>query len=156
MNRILSLDTMKVAAYPCATFVVTVAEKKDDPMKKNAFFRPVALLLVASVAVASPAVLAHAHLKTQYPAAKAIMESSPQALTLTFSEDIEPAFSGVEIQNAQQQKMSTGKAQRNGREHNQLIVPLNQPLPAGHYQVNWHVLSVDGHKTQGSYAFSVK
>jgi len=35
-------------------------------------------------------------------------------------------------------------------------VPLKTPLAAGDYQVNWHVLSVDGHKTQGSYRFSVK
>jgi methionine-rich copper-binding protein CopC len=35
-------------------------------------------------------------------------------------------------------------------------VGLSQPLQAGSYQVNWHVLSVDGHKTAGSYRFSVK
>ncbi|WP_130835230.1 CopC domain-containing protein YobA [[Erwinia] mediterraneensis] len=125
-------------------------------MKKCAFPRLAAILLVASASLVSQAALAHAHLESQYPAARAVMESSPQALTLTFSEDVEPAFSSVEVQNSQQQKMSTGKVQRNGREHNQLIVPLTQPLPAGNYQVNWHVLSVDGHKTKGSYDFSVK
>ena len=125
-------------------------------MKKTAFSRVLASLFVASALLVSNAALAHAHLKTQYPAAKALMETSPQALTLTFSEDVEPAFSGVDILNAQQQPMPTAKVQRNGRQHNQLIVPLTQPLPAGNYQVNWHVLSVDGHKTKGNYDFSVR
>ncbi|QKJ87470.1 CopC domain-containing protein YobA [Paramixta manurensis] len=100
--------------------------------------------------------LAHAHLKNQYPAANANVDASPQALTLTFTEDIEPAFSGVAITGAGQQAVSTAKAERAPKQHNQLIVPLNQPLKSGSYQVNWHVLSVDGHKTQGTYTFSVK
>lgn len=100
--------------------------------------------------------LAHAHLKSQYPAANATMEVSPQALTLTFSEDIEPAFSGVEVSNAQQQAMALKEAERAPKQHNQLIVPLEKPLASGDYQVKWHVLSVDGHKTKGNYRFSVK
>jgi len=48
------------------------------------------------------------------------------------------------------------KAQLNPQQHDQLIVPIAQPLASGQYQVNWHVLSVDGHKTKGSYSFSVK
>ena len=30
-----------------------------------------------------------------------------------------------------------------------------RPLPPGTYKVNWHVLSVDTHKTEGSYSFTV-
>jgi methionine-rich copper-binding protein CopC len=114
-----------------------------------------AAVLVLAVAF-SPAVLAHAHLKSQYPAANANVEASPQALTLTFSEDIEPAFSHVEIIGADQQTMPTAEVERAPKQHNQLIVPLEKPLAGGSYQVNWHVLSVDGHKTKGSYTFSVK
>ncbi|HIH4669070.1 TPA: copper resistance protein CopC [Citrobacter amalonaticus] len=38
----------------------------------------------------------------------------------------------------------------------QLIVPLDETLKPGQYTVNWHVVSVDGHKTKGQYTFSVK
>lgn len=114
-----------------------------------------AAALVLAVAF-SPAALAHAHLKSQYPAANANVEASPQALTLTFSEDIEPAFSGVEIVGSGQKAMPTAEVERAPQQHNQLIVPLEKPLSSGSYQVNWHVLSVDGHKTKGSYTFSVK
>lgn len=114
-----------------------------------------AAALVLAVAF-SPAALAHAHLKSQYPAANGNVEASPQALTLTFSEDIEPAFSGVEILGSGQKAMPTAEVERAPQQHNQLIVPLEKPLSSGSYQVNWHVLSVDGHKTKGSYTFSVK
>ncbi|MEM6050206.1 CopC domain-containing protein YobA [Erwinia sp. P7711] len=118
--------------------------------------RKFSLVFALALAVFSQQVSAHAHLKNQYPAANANVEASPQALTLTFSEDIEPAFSGVEIIDGNQKAIPLAEAERAPRQHNQLIAPLKQPLVSGHYQVNWHVLSVDGHKTQGNYSFSVK
>ncbi|WP_051937128.1 CopC domain-containing protein YobA [Erwinia sp. 9145] len=114
------------------------------------------ILTLVSVAVFTQQASAHAHLKNQYPAANANVTASPQALTLTFSEDIEPAFSGVEVIDGNQQAVPLAEVERAPKQHNQLIVPLEKPLVSGHYQVTWHVLSVDGHKTKGNYAFSVK
>ena len=114
------------------------------------------VLALTFAAAFSQQVSAHAHLKSQYPAANANVTASPQALTLTFSEDIEPDFSGVEITDSNHQVVPVAKAARAPEEHNQMIVPIEKPLVRGQYQVSWHVLSVDGHKTQGSYAFSVK
>jgi methionine-rich copper-binding protein CopC len=37
----------------------------------------------------------------------------------------------------------------------QLVVPV-RPLPPGRYKVDWKVLSVDTHRTEGSFAFEVK
>ncbi len=37
-----------------------------------------------------------------------------------------------------------------------LAVPVSVPLGSGTYIVEWHVLSTDGHKTNGSYTFTVK
>lgn len=113
-----------------------------------------ALALLISSAM-TPSVLAHAHLKQQTPAADSLVEA-PQTLTLNFSEGIEPAFSGVVVTDAQQQPIKTGTVKRDEKNNAQLIVPLEQPLKAGIYQVDWHVVSVDGHKTKGSYHFSVK
>jgi copper resistance protein C len=36
-----------------------------------------------------------------------------------------------------------------------LVIPL-KTLPPGTYQVEWHVTSVDTHKTEGHFVFSVK
>lgn len=114
-----------------------------------------AIALIVSL-FATPAVLAHAHLKGQYPAADAAVTAAPQALTLNFSEGIEPKFSGIVVINAQQRIIKTGVIKRNENDKTQMIVPLEEPLSPGNYTVNWHVVSVDGHKTSGQYAFSVK
>ncbi len=60
-------------------------------MASSAPSRRLALLLLAST-FATPAAWAHAHLTHQYPAANAAVTASPQALTLNFSEGIEPGF----------------------------------------------------------------
>ncbi|ANG93236.1 CopC domain-containing protein YobA [Enterobacteriaceae bacterium 155047] len=114
-----------------------------------------ALAVLFSV-FAAPSALAHAHLKHQYPAADAAVVAAPQALTLNFSEGIEPKFSGVTVSGDKQQVVSLGKAKRAENDATQLIVPVEQALTPGTYTVEWHVVSVDGHKTKGSYRFSVK
>ncbi|KZQ39030.1 hypothetical protein A3N57_23710 [Enterobacter cloacae subsp. dissolvens] len=113
-----------------------------------------ALAFLFSSVTATPA-LAHAHLQQQIPAADSQVVA-PQTLTLTFSEGIEPAFSGVVVKDAQGNVVKTGHIQRDAQNKAQLDVPLAQTLVTGTYQVDWHVVSVDGHKTKGSYHFSVK
>ncbi|QBC02294.1 CopC domain-containing protein YobA [Enterobacter cloacae] len=113
-----------------------------------------ALAFLASM-IMTPSVLAHAHLKQQNPAADSQV-TPPQVLTLIFSEGIEPGFSGVVVTDTQKQVMKTGTVKRDEKNNTQLTVPLEQTLTPGTYQVDWHVVSVDGHKTKGSYHFSVK
>ncbi|EPK7282179.1 CopC domain-containing protein YobA [Citrobacter farmeri] len=113
------------------------------------------LLFLAS-ALAAPTVWAHAHLTHQYPAADAEVVAAPQALTLNFSEGIEPGFSGATITGPKHEGIKTHPAKRNEQDKKQLIVPLDETLKPGQYTVDWHVVSVDGHKTKGQYTFSVK
>lgn len=117
--------------------------------------RAVCALVFLSSTLVTPSVLAHAHLKQQIPAADSLV-TAPQALTLNFSEGIEPGFSGVVVTDAQKQAIRTGTATRDEKNKAQLTVPLEQTLTSGTYRVDWHVVSVDGHKTTGSYHFSVK
>ena len=100
--------------------------------------------------------LAHAHLQHQYPAADAQVTASPQALTLNFSEGIEVTFSGVTLTGPQEEQIPLGAIKLNEKEATQLIVPVEQSLKPGAYTVDWHVVSVDGHKTKGQYHFKVK
>ncbi|WP_312739721.1 CopC domain-containing protein YobA [Cedecea neteri] len=110
---------------------------------------------VAAMAV-SPAVFAHAHLKQQSPAADSAVTVSPQSLTLSFSEGVEPGFSGVTVTGPQKSAVKTGKVKVAETDNKQLIVPVEEALKPGDYSVDWHVVSVDGHKTKGNYHFSVK
>ncbi|WPO26840.1 CopC domain-containing protein YobA [Raoultella ornithinolytica] len=104
----------------------------------------------------STAAFAHAHVQQQTPAADSTVAASPESLTLSFSEGIETAFSAVTLTGPQQKAVATGKLTRSDSNKAQLIVPLTQPLAAGEYTVDWHVVSVDGHKTKGQYHFTVK
>ena len=125
-------------------------------MQKRTISRMVIALASAGLMAFSSLAAAHAHLQSSAPAAKAQVTTSPDVLTLNFSEDIEAAFSGVTLLDSAQKSVETTKARVEADQKNRLIVGLSQPLKAGSYQVNWHVLSVDGHKTAGSYRFSVK
>ncbi len=79
-----------------------------------------------------------------------------RTLTLSFSEGIEPAFSGVTVTGPQQHAVATGKLTRSADNPAEVTLPLAEALPPGEYTVAWHVVSVDGHKTKGQYTFSVK
>lgn len=125
-------------------------------MQKKPISRMVIALAAAGLMAFSSLAAAHAHLQSSAPAAKAQVTTSPDALTLNFSEDIEAAFSGVTLLDSASKPVAIDKARVESGQKNRLIVGLSQPLKAGNYQVNWHVLSVDGHKTAGSYRFSVK
>ena len=105
-------------------------------------------LAILTTSLVTPSVWAHAHLTHQYPAANAQVTAAPQAITLNFSEGVETGFSGA--------KIKTLPAKRNEQDQKQLIVPLADSLKPGTYTVDWHVVSVDGHKTKGHYTFSVK
>lgn len=83
------------------------------------------------------------------------MTAAPQAITLNFSEGVETGFSGAKSR-GQNENIKTLPAKRNEQDQKQLIVPLADSLKPGTYTVDWHVVSVDGHKTKGHYTFSVK
>ncbi|MGQ7178833.1 CopC domain-containing protein YobA, partial [Escherichia coli] len=65
-------------------------------------------------------------------------------------------FSGAKITGPKNENIKTLPAKRNEQDQKQLIVPLADSLKPGTYIVDWHVVSVDGHKTKGHYTFSVK
>lgn len=117
---------------------------------------PVMLGLLAVTALASTQALAHAHLSVTDPAPHSVLSRAPGAVKLTFTEQPEPAFSGIELQHADGSPVKTGKLSIDPATKTTLQLPLPTPLEKGEYQVNWHVLSVDGHKTQGSYRFTLR
>ena len=112
------------------------------------------LITTALVAFLATPAFAHAHLSVADPADGSVV-AGPSALTLTFTEGLSLAFSGITITgpagavSLQPATLAPGDA-------TVLIVPLATPLPRGAYGVDWHALSTDGHKTTGHYAFTVK
>lgn len=111
------------------------------------------LALAATVAVSSQA-FAHAHLKTSVPA-EATSVTSPSELDLTFTEALNLKFSGVAVTDANGKAVGLGDGKLAGDDKT-LVVPVSSALPQGIYKVEWHVLSTDGHKTNGAFSFTVK
>ena len=118
--------------------------------------RALRLSLFLAGCLTSAGAFAHAHLQQPLPAAGSEVDASPQALTLSFSEGIETQCSGVTLTGPQQKAIPLGKPVRSDNNKAQLTVPVEQALTPGAYTVDWHVVSVDGHKTKGQYTFTVK
>jgi methionine-rich copper-binding protein CopC len=102
---------------------------------------------------AASSAFAHAHLQSQTPAADSTV-SAPSELRLVFSEGVEAAFTNVVISkdgvNVPLKDLTT-----DGSDKKTLVVTPDAPLTAGAYKVEWHVVSVDTHKSEGAYAFKV-
>lgn len=112
------------------------------------------LIALGSLATAGQA-FAHAHLKTAAPTDKSTVAAAPAILTLSFTEGLNPKFSGIRVTGPEKAAVETGNVALT--DHGMgLSVPIVGTLPAGTYTVEWHVLSTDGHKTTGSYSFTVK
>jgi methionine-rich copper-binding protein CopC len=102
-------------------------------------------------AVVSSAARAHAHLDHANPAVGSTVASAPRELTLTFTQNLETAFSSVEVTDGGGARVDSGTPQVSG---NIMSVGL-KPLTPGTYDVHWHALSIDTHKTEGSFTFTV-
>ena len=117
--------------------------------------RALALASAGLLALMAPA-FAHAHLNAAMPPANGTVAQAPSELDLTFSEGIDLKFTGVTVTGPGRAAVAPGAARRGAGGNVTLVVPLAAPLAAGTYRVDWHALATDGHKTTGSYSFSVK
>jgi methionine-rich copper-binding protein CopC len=98
--------------------------------------------------------LAHAMLDHAIPPVGSTQAAAPREVVLTFTEDLEPAFSTIDVRNESGAVVSSGKSHVDPKQHTQLRMPL-KALPAGTYKVIWRVLSVDTRRTQGDFTFRV-
>jgi methionine-rich copper-binding protein CopC len=96
---------------------------------------------------------AHALLRSAVPAAGSTLATAPAEVIIGYSEGVEPHFSTIVVQNAKGERVDKGDVHIQG-DNTHLAVGLPS-LPAGTYKVIWHATSVDTHKTQGSYTFTV-
>jgi copper resistance protein C len=106
-----------------------------------------ALLTVMAGATAE----AHAFLDHAEPRVGSTVPTAPRELVLSYSQNLEPAFSSVEVSDANGARVDLGKPKIGA---STMRVGL-KPLAPGTYRVRWHVLSVDTHTTEGSFSFHV-
>ena len=111
-----------------------------------------ALFAAVMFSFATPA-WAHAHLTTAQPAAGSTV-ASPAEIVCAFSEALEPKFSSLELHDSTEKPVAAGAMHLAPGDAKRMILSLPR-LGAGSYTVIWHATSVDTHKTEGKFSFTV-
>ncbi|GLI30501.1 MULTISPECIES: copper resistance CopC family protein [Brachybacterium] len=127
-------------------------------LSRRASVRPAALaalfaaLLAALLALGAPA-QAHDTLLESDPADGATLESSPEAITLTFSADVLEVSPLVRITDENGEQLAEITPSIDGPV---ATATLEEPLPAGTSTVQWRVVSSDGHPIEGTFEVAVE
>jgi methionine-rich copper-binding protein CopC len=108
-------------------------------------------IVLLAVLFGTTAAHAHAFLDHASPLVGSTVASAPREVSLTFTQNLESAFSSVLVTDANGGRVDQGKAQVSG---NTMRVGLKSLSP-GTYRVRWQALSVDTHKTEGNFTFTV-
>lgn len=116
---------------------------------------------LAAAALAGAPAFAHPKLLSANPAANAVV-AAPARLQLSFSEGLVAQFSGADLSMTDMPGMKMKSPMKMALKASvapdgkTLVLALGRPLPRGTYKLDWHVVSADTHRVQGSYAFKVK
>jgi methionine-rich copper-binding protein CopC len=110
-----------------------------------------AITILSSLFLGTAHAHAHAFLDHAEPRVGTSVTSSPREVSLWFTQNLEAAFSTVEVRDANGARVDQGKPQVSA---GVMRIGL-KPLPPGTYKVHWHILSVDTHTTEGAFSFHV-
>lgn len=113
-----------------------------------------AWVLVMLVATTAP-VQAHAFLDHADPPVGSTVHSPPAEIRLWFSQELEPAFSTVQVLNERGQRVDKGEGGLDAKDRSLLRLGV-APLAPGVYKVVWRAVSVDTHVTEGDFTFRVE
>lgn len=114
------------------------------------------LLLAAAIVWAAPsAAFAHAFLDHAEPKVGSEIAASPGIVKIWFTEEIEPAFSSVQVLDSNGKQIDNKDFHLDPNDKKIAIVSL-PALPVGKYKVVWQVVASDTHKTQGDFTFTLK
>jgi methionine-rich copper-binding protein CopC len=117
--------------------------------------RSIALALLAPALLSGgPGVEAHAFLDHASPSVGSTLPGPPATVSIWFTQELEPAFSTIEVKDQSGNRVDAGDAQVDAKDATLLRATL-KPLPAGTYKVFWRVVSVDTHPTDGTFTFHV-
>lgn len=120
------------------------------------FFRCLTGLSLAGalfVSLAASRVSAHAYPDSISPPDGAVVTQAPNEVRIQFTEGVELEFSRIDVNSTTGQKVSKGIVRRIAADT--LAVDL-LPLQPGSYTIQWRVLSVDTHITEGVLRFTFK
>jgi methionine-rich copper-binding protein CopC len=97
---------------------------------------------------------AHARLRQAEPAVGSTVHAAPSEVSILFSEGVEPRFSTIVVTGPSGAAVDKHDVHTAPGEPTRLVVGLGAIAP-GTYTVEWHATSVDTHKTEGKFTFTV-
>lgn len=110
------------------------------------------MLLAVLLAMPAPA-QAHDTLLSSDPVDGATLETSPEALTFTFSADVLEVSPLVRISDESGTELAEIVPTVDGPA---VTATLEEPLPAGTHTIQWRVVSSDGHPIEGTQTLTVE
>jgi methionine-rich copper-binding protein CopC len=126
----------------------------EHAMRRHFLRAGLALLIApAGFAVVTPA-RAHAYLRRAVPAVGSTVPAAPAVVMCDFTEELEPSFSKLEVQDATGKRVDAGDMHLAPNDAKQMIIGLSK-VGSGIYTVIWHAVSVDTHRTEGRFTFTV-
>ena len=102
----------------------------------------------------SPRLEAHAFLQRAEPSVGSTIQTSPSEVRIRFTENIEAAFSSIQVLDASGKEVDKRDVHLDRSDHAMLHVSLPR-LEPGMYKVVWRVVSADTHVTNGSFKFRI-
>lgn len=117
-------------------------------------FRNAAIIPFCAAFLIIPASFAHTHPVSMTPTSDSTVDA-PASIVMHFTGDMEPKFSSITVSNATGHVVNAEASAVASGDKKLMSVTLPK-LPPGVYTVDWVAVSVDTHRSQGEYKFTVK
>lgn len=114
-----------------------------------------AICCVALLFGSALAARAHAFLDHAEPAVGSTLAAAPPQLKIWFTDDLVATGCSLQVTDAAGKQVDKKDPRVDDKEKSLYTVSL-PALPPGTYKVTWHALCPEGHKTQGTFTFTVK
>jgi len=117
--------------------------------------KKISRLLLGFLIIAPMSAWAHAFPDHSDPRVGSTQKIPPANVRIWFDSGLEPAFSSLRVMNSDNQPVDKGDGHVD--EHDNTIMEVSlPPLPPGKYHVFWVAISVDTHRTEGSFPFTIE
>jgi len=117
--------------------------------------KKISRLLLGFLIIAPMSAWAHAFPDHSDPRVGSTQKIPPANVRIWFDSGLEPAFSSIRVMNSDNQPVDKGDGHVD--EHDNTIMEVSlPPLPPGKYHVFWVAISVDTHRTEGSFPFTIE
>jgi copper resistance protein C len=129
-------------------------DQLDTTMTSRTLSTTAAGLIIASATLLTAALtFAHAFPTAEEPRVGSTLSTPPSRVTITYDAPIESLFATLQVLDGSGHDQAVGRPQV-GSHRRQLSIAL-KPVAPGSYTVKWAVVAEDGHRTEGSYIFTV-